>query len=226
MAMTPSWLYYLCGALMLVVAAYCLVSLVVELAAHRPSGWDIDLTHTFMGVSMAGQAVARWAFGPRVVWEVIFATLLIWFLARTVRSMQRYGPHLSHFMVHAAMSLAMLLMYWFPVQTVGTSPAGSMSLLTKASKLDPGLAFVLASIFLSSAMFTLASANKGRSHHGTHVPTYAMSGAARPGTSPRRAERGLIPAGGIPEFVGAPWLEDASHVVLCVLMAFLLFAMN
>jgi hypothetical protein len=225
MAMTPSWLYYLCGALMLVVAAYCLLSLFVEVAAHRPSGWDIDLAHTFMGVSMAGQAVARWAFGPTIMWEIVFATLLVWFVVRALRSLQRYGPHLPHFVVHAAMSLAMLLMYRFPVLASGGTLTGSMAPLTRASRLDPALASVLALTFLSSAIFTLASSNKGRSHHGTHVAPFVVSAAGGPGTLAGNADRGFVPGGGVQGLVGAPWLEDASHVVLCVLMAFLLIVM-
>jgi hypothetical protein len=225
MTMNPSWLYYLFGVLILVVAAYCLVSLIVEVAARQSSGWDVDLAHTFMGVSMSGQVVARWAFGPKAMWEMVFAVLLIWFVLRTLRSERRYGPHLSHFVVHAAMSLAMLLMYWFPVQAIGRTLAGSMSPLTRASKLDPALALVLALSFLSSAVFTLGSSNRGRSHHGTHVAPSTLSAAAEPRTMQRNNEPGIIRPGGVRGFVAEPRLEDASHAVLCVLMAFLLIVM-
>ncbi len=111
----PVWLYYLFATLMLVVSAYSLVLLVVTVTAHRPAGWDVDVAHVLMGVSMSGMFVVDWAFGARQVWEVIFAVLLVWFLGCGALSMQRYGVHLSHYLIHAVMSLAMLLMYAFPV---------------------------------------------------------------------------------------------------------------
>ena len=49
------------------------------------------MAHIFMGVSMAGMFVGRWAFGPSAIWELIFAALLIWFVARSLQSIQRWG---------------------------------------------------------------------------------------------------------------------------------------
>ncbi len=46
------------------------------------------------------------------------------------------------------------------------------------ARIDPGLSLLLAFVFFASAVFTLASPNKGASHHGTHARAYAMSGAA------------------------------------------------
>jgi len=224
MTMTPSWLYYFFGVLMLVVAAYGLVLLVLAGATRRPSGRDVDISHVLMGVSMAGMFVARGAFGSSTVWESIFAILLIWFLVRTIQAVQQYGLHLPHFLIHAVMSFAMLLMYWFPMQRTGV-PSASMAMSSAGSKLDPGLAFVLAFTLFASAIFTLASPNKGASHHGTHVPVYAMSGAAGPGPSDTPSEGGPIAAGRHEGLVAIPWLEDASHVVMSVAMGFILVLM-
>lgn len=225
MTTTPSWLYYSFGSLMLVVAAYCLVLLIATVAKHKPAGWDVDAAHVLMGVSMAGMFVARWAFGRGAVWEVIFAVLLTWFLARSAQSMLKYGLHLSHSLIHAVMSFAMLLMYWFPVQLTGGAPSGSMSMASSASRLDPGLALLLAFMLCASAIFTLASPNKGASHHGAHLPAYAMSGAGESGGSDGCTEGPIVSPGRVEELLALPWLEDASHVVMCVAMGFLLILM-
>jgi hypothetical protein len=213
MTMTPSWLYYLCAVLTLAVAAYCLISLIVKVCTRRGSGWDIDIAHTFIGVTMA------------VMWEIIFAVLLTWFLARTLQSVRHHGVHLSHFLVHAAMSLAMLLMYRFPVRVRGGSPTGPMSLSSAASRLDPGLAFVLVLIFFASAILTLDSSARGASHHTPRGSTPATSASGGPGSPPIRLERRCGRAGGVRGLADAPRLEDASHVLLCVLMGFLLIVM-
>ena len=122
-----------------------------------------------MGVSMAGMFVTKWAFGPSAMWELIFAALLIWFMVRSIQSIQRFGLHKPHEAIHAAMSFAMLLMYWYPMGSTSGATGMSMSRHREAAKLDPGLGFVLALTFFGSAVFTLASPIKGVSHHGSHA---------------------------------------------------------
>ena len=124
MTANPAWLYYLFALTMLAVAAYGLVLLAVSVALRRNAGWDVDIAHVFMGVSMAGMFVARWAFGPRPIWELIFTVLLVWFLVQSIQSDIAFGMHLTHYLIHAAMSFAMLLMYVFPA---GAS-SGAMSM--------------------------------------------------------------------------------------------------
>jgi hypothetical protein len=226
---TPSWLYYLFGGLMLAVAAYCSTLLILGAITNRPAGRDVEISHLFMGVAMAGMFVGEWSFGRSAVWEIIFSLLMIWFLVASVQSVQRYGLHLPHALIHALMNFSMLLMYWFPM---GASLSGSMSMSMSVSpastsgKLDPGLAFVLAFILCASAIFTLASPVKGRTHFGSHAPAYAMSASAglqaRSGTSDEEA----TPVVALEEVVAAPWLVDVSHVVMCVGMAFMLILMT
>jgi hypothetical protein len=222
---TPSWLYYLVALLMLVVAADGLVLLFFSVSGRHHPGRDVDIAHIFMGISMAGMFVSKWAFGPNAMWELIFAALLIWFIVQSIQSIQRFGPHKPHQVIHATMSLAMLLMYWYPVGSISGSPAMSMSASSAASKLDPGLGFALAVIFLASAIFTLASPIKGASHHGTHSLAYAASGAA--GTSRQRisSEHASPTIGLLEALVTKPSLEDASHVVMGIAMAFMLILM-
>ncbi len=223
MTATPAWLYYLFGVLMLGVAAYCVVMTVLSVATDRPAGRDVDISHALMGVSMAGMFVTGWAFGPDGMWELIFAALLVWFAVPSIQSLLRFGVHLPHAAIHGVMSFAMLLMYWFPM---GASAAGgSMSMSSTGPKLDAGVALVLAFVLLTSAVFTLASPNKGASHFGTHAPAYAMVGSPGPGLH-THADDGTPPTVALEELVATPWLVDASHVAMCIGMAFLLILMT
>jgi hypothetical protein len=173
---------------------------------------------------MAGMFIADWAFGPSAMWELIFAVLLVWFVVQSIQSVIAFGLHLTHYLIHAAMSFAMLLMYVFPAGA--NSGAMSMSMSSSSSaRVDPGLSLLLATAFFASAIFTLASPNKGASHHGTHSRAYAMSGTAGEAA---RAPSGQAPAWagrGALGLIAAPWLEDASHVVMCVGMGFMLILM-
>ena len=162
MAMSiPSWLYYLFGALMLAVAAYSVTLLFLGFATNRPAGRDVEISHAFMGVAMAGMFVGDWAFGRNAVWEIIFSLLMIWFVVAAIQSVQRYGLHLPHALIHAVMNFAMLLMYWFPMGA--SSPSGSMSMSgsTHGGSVDPGLVSLLAVILCASAVFTLGLTGKG-----------------------------------------------------------------
>jgi hypothetical protein len=221
---TPSWLYYLFGVLMLAVAAYCTTLLVLSAATRRPAGRDVEISHIFMGVAMAGMFVDQWAFGRSAVWEIIFGALLIWFLVESIQSVRTYGLHLPHALIHAVMNFAMLLMYWFPM---GSSP-GSMSMTSSATgpKLDSGVAFVVAFILFASAIFTLASPNKGASHFGSHAPAYAVA-SANGSDSPEvtlDGDSGAVLA--LDDVIATPWLVDLSHVVMCIAMGFMLLLMT
>jgi hypothetical protein len=225
MTPTPAWLYYLFAVAMLAVAAYCLMLLAVSVATRRTAGWDVDIAHIFMGVSMAGMFVADWAFGPSAIWELVFAVLLVWFLVQSVQSVIAFGIHLTHYLIHAVMSFAMLLMYVFPVGSTNRGVSMSMAASSSSARIDPGLSLLLAFVLFASAVFTLASPKKGASHHGTHVRAYAMSGAAG-GTV--QAPGGQAPAStgrGAVGLITAPWLEDASHVIMSVGMGFMLILM-
>jgi len=222
---TPSWLYYLFGVAMLAVAAYCVVLLALSLMTNRPAGRDVEISHGFMGVAMAGMFVARWSFGSSAVWEIVFGLLLIWFVVQSIQSVQRFGLHLPHALIHAVMNLAMLLMYWYPMGATSASGAMAMSHAGGGPKLDSGVAFVVAFILLASAVFTLASPNKGASHFGSHAPAWAMASAAGP-------EAAGDPVGGgssalrVEHVVATPWLVDLSHVTMCVAMGFMLILMT
>ena len=225
MTPTPSWLYYLFAVAMLAVAAYGLVLLAVSVATRRTAGWDVDIAHIFMGVSMAGMFVADWAFGPSAIWELIFTVLLVWFVVQSIQSVIAFGIHLTHYLIHAAMSFAMLLMYVFPAASPFRSHVNVDGVASSSARIDPGLSLLLAFVFFASAVFTLASPNKGASHHGTHARAYAMSGAAGGtveapgGPAPTSTGRGAV------RLITDPRLEDASHVVMAIGMGFMLILM-
>ena len=225
MTPTPSWLYYLFAVAMLAVAAYGLILLAVAVVARMTGGRDVDIAHIFMGVSMAGMFVSDWAFGPSAIWELIFTVLLVWFVVQSIQSVIAFGIHLTHYLIHAAMSFAMLLMYVFPAAARSGAMSMSMSMASSRARIDPGLSLLLAFDFFASVIFTIASPYKGASHHGTHARAYAMSGAAA-GTVEAPGGPAVASTGrGAVRLITDPRLEDASHVVMAVAMGFMLILM-
>ena len=224
---TPVGLYYLLGVLTLLIAAYGLALLLASIFDRASAGRDVEISHVAMGVSMAGMFVPAWAFGPSAIWELIFVSLLAWFVVRSIQSVQVWGLHVPHTAIHAVMSFAMLLMYWFPA---GGSLSGSMSMSmsmsmatrTGAARLDPGLAFAIALLLFGSAIFTIASPNRGATYFGTHCggtgprPTTGFESEA--GTA--SGDRGVFSAA-----IARPALLDASHVLMAVAMGIMLVLM-
>jgi hypothetical protein len=223
---TPSWLYYLFGVLMLGVAAYCCALLVLGALTNRPAGRDVEISHAFMGVAMAGMFVGQWSFGRSATWEIIFALFMIWFLTAAIQSVLQYGLHLAHALIHAVMSFAMLLMYWFPMGAGGAARSMAMGESSAGGHLDPGLAALVALILCASAIFTLASPIKGRSHFGSHAPAYVFSGAAGNAPDSGHTDDSSPSVRALESKVASPWLVDVSHVIMCVSMAFMLVLMT
>ena len=222
----PEWLYYLFALAMLAVAAYSVGLLALSLQSDDPAGRDVDIAHLAMGVTMAGMFVPHWAFWPSWLWEAVFFVLGVWFVVRAARSLSRFGVHVPHEGIHATMSLAMLLMYLYPKGASSGGMSMSMAMSPGHGMLDPGVSFVLAMIFFTSAIFTLASPHAGASHHGTHrrhLPAYAAAGRAGGSTTDTAAPSVAEPSG--PRFLTSPRAEDLSHVVMCVGMGFMLVLM-
>lgn len=223
---TPSWLSYLFGVLMLLVAASCATLFVVSLVTKRSAGRDVDVAHVVMGTAMAGMFVPAWAFGPNWLWELAFAILLVWFVARAILSLQRLGPHVPHTSIHALMVGAMLLMFWFPMATTSDSSMGMSGGMMggghSAAHLDAGIGYLLAMIFFGSAIFTLAAKGRGRSHHDDMQPVVTTATTAPPNSSGTLT---VVDALEQAEVGSLPWLEDLSHVVMCIAMGFMLILM-
>jgi hypothetical protein len=166
--------------------------------------------------------VAGWTFGSKFMWELIFAVLLTWFLARGALSIRQFGIHLPHFLVHGVLSLAMILMYAFPGVPSGglVDPMSMPTQMSGGSRLDPTVALFLALCLFASAIFTIGSSKKGASHHGSHALAYAgVSGGSLPQDRSKERHSYTFSIEGV---VTTPWVEDASHVAMCVAMGFLL----
>jgi hypothetical protein len=215
----PAGLYYLLAVLMLAVAGYDLILLSTSAVDHRFVGRDVEVSHVAMGVAMAGMFVPAWAFGPSLLWESVFAALLVWFLVRSIQSVQEWGLHVPHTLIHAVMSFAMLLMYWFP--RGASSHAMSMTTSAAGDRMDPGLAFLLAFVLFGSAIFTIASPNKGASHFGTHC-----GGRVRVPASDGHIGEDLPATTRVDALLATPSLVDASHVVMSIGMGLMLILMT
>ena len=85
---------------------------------------------------------------------------------------------------------------------------------------------MVAFILFSSAVFTLASPNKGASHFGSHAPAWAMASAAGEEAAGQGAAAGSSPALRVERAAATPWLVDLSHVVMCVGMGFMLLLLT
>jgi hypothetical protein len=224
---TPSWLYYLFAVAMLAVAAYGACLLTVSIRLKDPVGRDIDIAHLLMGVAMSGMFETHWSFWPAGFWELAFFLLMVWFIFRSVQSIQRFGLHVPHEGIHAAMSFAMLMMYWFPMGSSSTGMSMSMSSPSHAV-LDPGIGLLLAFLFFGSAIFTLASPVKGISHHGSHAQARkrALIAVGADGTSSGDGTETFAHAStGLLSVITSPELEDLSHVLMCIGMGFMLILM-
>jgi hypothetical protein len=224
----PAGLYYLFALAMLLVAAYNLSLLVLSIRPDDPAGRDVDIAHVFMGVAMAGMFVTDWAFWPNWFWVASFFILMVWFVTRTALSIQRFGLHVPHEGIHALMAFAMLLMYWYPVSAA--NGAMSMAMSSSHAMLDPGIGLLVVFLLLGSAIFTLASPNKGASHHGTHrvhqrPVAYESGPDGHDGEGATRVVVAEAPPTGLAVVLQKPQLEDLSHVIMCVGMAFMLVLM-
>jgi hypothetical protein len=185
---------------------------------HRAIGRDVEISHVAMGVAMAGMFVPGWSFGPKVLWEMIFGALLVWFIVRSLQSIQDWGLHVPHTAIHAVMSFVMLLMYWFPAGAV--AHAMSMSASAGGARIDPGLTFLLAFILFGSAVFTIASPNRGATHYGTHC-----GGVVRAPASGGYAGEAAPAMTGFIGVAASPSALDASHVIMSAAMGLMLILM-
>jgi hypothetical protein len=111
----PSWLAYAFAGVMLATAVYCASRLAVSRWWRRPTERDVDLTHVFMGVAMAGMLVPRLNLVAARGWVAVFSLTSAWFGWQAVRACRsasagggRPGQHVPHLVASGAM-LYMLL---------------------------------------------------------------------------------------------------------------------
>ena len=82
----PTWATGLLAAVMIVTAVYCATRLAAAWRWRRPTDYDADGAHVFMGVAMAGMLVPRLDLVPHGGWEVIFGAAAAWFGWRAARA--------------------------------------------------------------------------------------------------------------------------------------------
>ena len=210
----PSWLAGILAAVMIGTAAYCVTRLAGARRMRRPTEYDVDTVHVFMGVAMAGMLVPRlnpfWDSG----WEVIFAAATAWFGWQIVRARrghaadgQRPGHHVPHLLASGAM-LYMFLAF-SAAGAVGTAAGMAMGGAGAAHFPALGLAFLLALlgyVIWTTDQFTSLAPVAGLRPARAAEPVLAGSGAAmsagtqtglaaaeRPGTAAEDAGPGRPP---------------------------------
>lgn len=227
----PSWLGYAFAALMMGVGTYGLVRLVALAPLGRRRHVDVNTGHTFMALAMVGMLVPRWNVLPVGLWEVVFAVLAAWFLARAGRVVarrglvlggQREGSHVRHYLIYMAMACSMLYMYWLGIPVTsgggGAAMGGSTMSGPPAAAGDPGLTLFLVLVLLASAVWQLDGIERTAPAH-----ELALVGAG--GAAPGTPGGGLSPADPEARPWLAPRLEVGCHVAMCVTMAYMLVLM-
>ena len=229
--MTPSWIFDLLAAFMVMVA----VVSAVRLVAARP--WRpgsvisaTDVAHLLMAIAMAGVLTSSLSTLPDTAWEVIFGLMIAWFAFRVVLDARANGvralagghcaPHLAH---SGAMLYMFLAMTTAPGGMAGMAgmPAGSSSSTLMLS--DPTLAFVFAVILIGYAIWDLDQLSGRRyalvsarvSMAGVRASVTAMAGAGSAAASfsgPGDASDGSHPT--TPSSADEV-RSDGGHVIAC-----------
>ncbi len=89
----PSWLADALAVVMITTAAYCASRVAAAWRWRRPTQYDVDGAHAFMGVAMAGMLIPSLnPFGDGGWWEVVFGVAAAWFGARAVAGYLRGRP--------------------------------------------------------------------------------------------------------------------------------------
>ncbi len=221
----PSWLPYGFAVLMVSVSVYCVGRLVVARRWGRRNHHDVNISHVLMGFAMVGMLVPRWNVVPDILWESAFGAIALWFLALSVRFVRRHGVegtdddqvhHISHYLIHMAMSGAMLYMYWLGTPLTAPSGAGTAMMSgPPAGAGDPGLTLFIIAVLFASAVWQLDS-----------VTEFSPRQVAL-----RTVDGELVGSagGGNPGGGGSPWLaprlEICCHIAMCLTMGYMLVLM-
>ena len=194
----PAWLLDIFAAVMLLVATVS----AAQLAAGYPSRWahvdaDITASHLLMGIAMAGMLVTSLQTLPTVVWEAIFAVMIVWFAWSAWRHAQgrglvalaggHYAPHL----VHSAAMLYVFLALAAPAANGGSGMSGMGGSGGMGTLRLPLLAFIFVLLLAAYSVRDLDrwAGSDGYFHVLRHGPAPAGPGLAPAGT-------GASPGGG------------------------------
>jgi hypothetical protein len=236
----PSWLNDFFAAVMLVVALYSAGRLIAARAWSRPIHVDIDVAHILMGVAMAGMFAASLNPIGSGVWEVVFSLLGLWFLwrcyqflvdPRTGFGYEEHVHRLSRRLIHLVMSSSMLYMYLAAAPVVAGS-GGAMAMgATGSTSRFVGLPLLFLISLLASGIWELDGIERFRpseaprepvaAHAAGHRSVRELDGAPAVGAGPGQPGPAAAPLN--PWL--APRLEGASHIAMCITMAYALVLM-
>ncbi|MFZ0170119.1 MAG: DUF5134 domain-containing protein [Acidimicrobiales bacterium] len=242
----PTWLADLFAAVMILVAVYSAGRLLASWRWSRPTHADIDITHILMGVAMAGMLVSAINPIPTAVWEFVFVVVALWFIWRCYGFTARHGlsgrdedhvHHLSHYVTHVVMALAMLYMYLAASPTAGSSAGGGMGMTgaTGTTTDFVGLPLLFLFVLLASAVWELDGAGRWSpswTEAPKPVPVVQLAGGGSPVRSADRPP-GLPAPDDFDEVTKndpsrrwlAPGLKAACHIAMCVTMGYMLIVM-
>lgn len=216
----PTWLLDFFAAVMLAVSAYCATRLVAVRRLHRTIHIDVNVAHVVMGVAMAGMFAPALNLLGDTAWEVIFAGLAGWFIAKSARFIARHGLRgrssdhfhgISHYLTHLVMASSMLYMY-LAGGSVSTTHATGMVMAPVGGTAD----FVALPLLFIAVLAVSAVA---------HLDALGRFSPVRVAALATGASGGLASAGGEERRLLAPRLEMGCHIAMCVAMAFMLVLM-
>jgi len=247
----PAWLADFFAGVMIVVALYSASRLVASMLWSRPTHADTDLSHILMGVAMAGMLVSAINPIPSVVWECVFGAVAVFFTWRCGEFIARHGAggrdedhvhHLSHYVTHVVMALAMLYMYLAATPSAGGAVSGGMGMGGASGTTADFVGFPLLFLFvlLGSAVWELDGAGRwapawSQTKRSGVALELAGAGSFPTTTSENVASSAMharVATGqGIhsphlqsPEWL-APGLKATCHVAMCVTMGYMLIVM-
>jgi hypothetical protein len=248
----PTGLVDTLAGLMLATSVYCVARLVAARAWKRTLNRDTNIAHTADAVAMAGMLLPALKTLPDVAWEVIFASLTLWFASRATRTVLRHGigdtgtgaePLVSHYLSHFTMSGAMFYMFIEAAPAVTGRSSGVMSAMGgggSTSNLTELTLLMILVLFGSAVwhadsltMYTTARralVGAGAPMTGVDFPVSAARARASAGPvssdSPAMARSPHDGASGNAETSQAirlaPRLETACHIALCITMGYML----
>jgi hypothetical protein len=236
----PGWLNDSFAMVMLAVALYSAGRLVAARAWSRPIHVDIDVAHVLMGVAMAGMLDGRINPIGSGVWEVVFSLVGLWFLWRCYQFLADPGTgfgyeehvhRLSRRVIHLVMSSSMLYMYLAAAPVAAGSDGAMAMRATGSTSRLVGLPLLFLISLLASGIWELDGIDRFRPTRASREPVAAYAGRHRAvdgldGAPDVEAGNDHLEPGARPMNPWlAPRLEGASHIAMCITMAYALVLM-
>ncbi len=216
---SPTWLAYAFATLMAAVAVYCVARLVVARRLGRHDEYDVDVSHALMAIAMMGMLVPVWNVLPNVLWQVVFALFLLWFVLRAITVYRRRNTspsrlrdphHADRPVLHAFMAFAMLDMYriGMPVSALGSS--GTSMSGGSHTYGNPLITLLIVVVLLGFALWDMDAVFSRSAPHALAAPAGVARLASIEDDGPPPRERPLL----------SPRLEVVSYAAMCITMAF------